>query len=678
MTILNLEYFQRAPLFFYLDGQKIALQQDPKLFGPREDIIVVKGHSPINTVFALWKMISQQRPLFILDPHETDSLSLQRLQTLPLREDLPPNCLLITSTSGSSGEPKLVCHSFFSLTQQLQAQEDFFHLPQNLEWYAPLPLNHLGGIMSLLRAWASHGVFSTSQNWKSFLPSKIQFASLVSSQLDYMIDHEKFLPLLKNAQGILLGGSRATERTILKAWRENIPLSLSYGMTETAGAIVATNFFQKKMGPMPLPRAFGPHQVQLDHQNCLAITSPALALGHFQNGDFVPYNAQLHTTDLAQIQPSGEVIILGRKDDIFISGGENISPKIIESHLLLLPFVQAAYVVAKDHQVFGEVPLAIVKLTSDYCMQRATTELQAHCLPLAPALRPKHFHFLPDDDLPPGKIKISSIDLRNFARSLPALDRGIDFFSHGPLVYEQKLVALHGFLGEAWDWIFLARAKKYLLVCPHLYFAKKWPANWNEAIDEICAFLSPLQSFSLLGYSMGGRIALGIYFHSSLAHTLIIESSHSGLSQETEKEERRAADSQLLANIHSQEKLQIFLKNWYAMPLFRGIERARDYPLLLSKKLANIRSYQKAITLFSLGEMPCFDKSLSQTFIHYICGKEDDKYFHIGKKLQEQGHALHAFENCSHNVHLQNEEQYFELIVSLIADREEESSDKNE
>jgi len=68
------------------------------------------------------------------------------------------------------------------------------------------------------------------------------------------------------------------------------------------------------------------------------------------------------TGDIGQLPARKYLTVLGRRDNMFISGGENIQPKEIEKHLLHIAGIEKARVLAKDDLTFGKRPVAFIKL----------------------------------------------------------------------------------------------------------------------------------------------------------------------------------------------------------------------------------------------------------------------------------------------------------------------------
>jgi fatty-acyl-CoA synthase len=122
-----------------------------------------------------------------------------------------------------------------------------------------------------------------------------------------------------------------------------------------------------------------------------------------------------HSGDLGVVHPDGYMQIRDRSKDIIISGGENISSIEVEDALYKHPAVQAAAVVAKPDEKWGETPCAFIELKPG----KAATpdELSQHCRKnLAGFKIPKHFVFVELPKTSTGKIQ--KFKLRDMARGV--------------------------------------------------------------------------------------------------------------------------------------------------------------------------------------------------------------------------------------------------------------------
>jgi non-ribosomal peptide synthetase component E (peptide arylation enzyme) len=104
---------------------------------------------------------------------------------------------------------------------------------------------------------------------------------------------------------------------------------------------------------------------------------PEMCVGYAapeQNAEAFDAEGYFHTGDLARITPEGCLIITGRKKDLIIRGGENISPKEIEDVLYAHPAVREAAVVAMPHPRLGETACAREGGVFDFAEMRRTLE----------------------------------------------------------------------------------------------------------------------------------------------------------------------------------------------------------------------------------------------------------------------------------------------------------------
>ena len=73
-----------------------------------------------------------------------------------------------------------------------------------------------------------------------------------------------------------------------------------------------------------------------------------------------------HTKDMGDYHPKKGLRVMGRKDRLFISGGENIQPEEIERHLLNFPGITAARVTPTEDKEFGFRPVAFIRSSEPY------------------------------------------------------------------------------------------------------------------------------------------------------------------------------------------------------------------------------------------------------------------------------------------------------------------------
>ncbi|MDF1661029.1 MAG: AMP-binding protein, partial [Planctomycetota bacterium] len=294
--------------------------------------------------------------LLWLDPENPESDSL-----LPMPEDAPFEDVeerfwplserrLLLLSSGSTGVPKVIEITTEQL--MLSAFSSNIRLGHALHdrWLACLPLHHVGGLSILFRcAWNAttvefHSTFDP-QAVLSALKSEATLISMVPVMLKRvlsLLSPEESFPATVRA--VLLGGSSCPEELLERCRVKGVPVSVTWGMTETASQI-ATRFpgdTSPSAGAGPvLPFA------RVDSQNSkLRIRGP-----------LAPDGALL-SQDIGKLDSRGRVHVSGRADDIIVSGGENISLKEIEEVLEKHPSIAKAVVIGIPDEEWGQRPAA--------------------------------------------------------------------------------------------------------------------------------------------------------------------------------------------------------------------------------------------------------------------------------------------------------------------------------
>jgi o-succinylbenzoate---CoA ligase len=328
---------------------------------------------------------------------------------------------LVIFTSGSTGTPKAIVHSLEALIISAQASLKFYNMSANDTWGLSLPHYHIGGLMIFLRAFINKSSLyllpkSRSQLNKTISSSgrKIHFLSLVHAQLASLLIEAHAVENLKRMKAILVGGGPVSEKTLQLAIKEKLPLSPTYGMSEMGSQIMAVKTTDFLNGKIQLTALEHVH-VSCDSDQSIIVEGPSCALMHIDDNKVHLYEKKIITNDLGSFDDNGGLILLGRKDHIFISGGKNISPLQIEEVLNHLPCIKHSYVVPVPHKEFGEVAYAFIdstlELTLDKQGEELKTKLAAH---LEKYQIPKHFQKMPQD-IPLKGIKVDRKKLQDLA-----------------------------------------------------------------------------------------------------------------------------------------------------------------------------------------------------------------------------------------------------------------------
>jgi 2-succinyl-6-hydroxy-2,4-cyclohexadiene-1-carboxylate synthase len=243
------------------------------------------------------------------------------------------------------------------------------------------------------------------------------------------------------------------------------------------------------------------------------------------------------------------------------------------------------------------------------------------------------------------------------------------------------LVMLHGFTGSAAGWgnhldILAARGLRIVALDLPGHGQSDAPGDPQRYTIAYCQqdILAALQSSGvsqgeaiLLGYSMGGRIALYTAF-SGFFRALVLESASPGLEDQTSREQRRFSDEALAASIE-RDGVQAFIDRWEKLPLFASQNtlppEARE--ALRRQRLSNRASgLAQSLRGFGTGAQPSLHARLPALHIPVllIAGELDKKFTAIARSMAQAlpQSQLRIVPGAGHAVHLERPEEFDSLV----------------
>jgi O-succinylbenzoic acid--CoA ligase len=185
--------------------------------------------------------------------------------------------------------------------------------------------------------------------------------SLVATQLRRMMQIPSEVFALRKSKAILLGGSAMSKSLIGEAYRQELPIITTYGSTETASQVTATSLGDA------LDKLWTSGKCLPDRELRISSTGEILVSGGIIGQVLSERESMLnwyHTGDFGYLDSDGYLTVLGRIDNRYISGGENIYPEEIERALLEHPDVELAVIVPKNDLDYGQVGMAYVQMRS--------------------------------------------------------------------------------------------------------------------------------------------------------------------------------------------------------------------------------------------------------------------------------------------------------------------------
>ncbi|ABR74332.1 2-succinylbenzoate-CoA ligase [Actinobacillus succinogenes] len=276
-----------------------------------------------------------------------------------------PACTM-TLTSGSAGMPKAVLHSVRNHLDNARGVCELMHFSRDSSWLLSLPLYHVSG-QGIVWRWLLQGA-ELQLPAEDFYHGVItaSHASLVPTQaqrlLQYLAERTSYgVKSAVNIRHILLGGSHITKKISENLTALGIRTYVGYGMTEMASTVFAKEYDGKAGVGRPLRG----REFQLVNEE-IQLRGAGLGLGYWLKGKPVPLTNSagwLQTKDKG-VWDGENLQVLGRLDNMFISGGENIQPEEIERILQRHDQVEVAFVLPIDDEEFGQRPVAMVQFKS--------------------------------------------------------------------------------------------------------------------------------------------------------------------------------------------------------------------------------------------------------------------------------------------------------------------------
>jgi fatty-acyl-CoA synthase len=277
----------------------------------------------------------------------------------------------------------------------------FFHIGG---WNTFTPLFHAGITSVLMREYNAGLVLDLiHEGW-------VENFGAVEAMLQFLIAHPKFAETDFSKLKAITTAAAPCSKAVMQVFLDKgIPISQTYGMTEagpsnfayiarsqsleellTNAASIGTSMFHcdAKIVDQQTGEAVGPGEVGV-----LCLRSPHNFDGYLDDpvrtGKVLDGEGWIYTGDLAVAADDGLISIKGRADNMFISGGENISPEEIEQALMKHPAIAGAICAGLADPKWGQIPVALVLFRGGQAV--AEDDLKAFCRTyLADYKVPKH------------------------------------------------------------------------------------------------------------------------------------------------------------------------------------------------------------------------------------------------------------------------------------------------
>lgn len=299
--------------------------------------------------------------------------------------DVPAGTALVLRTSGSTGAPREVLLGAEALRASGAATHERLGGPGH--WLLTLPPTHVAGVQVVARAHAAGRGLTVAPPDEPFTPGGFaalvaraprgerRYVSLVPTQLHRLVaaadagtdDGAAGLDALRTLDAVLLGGAATPPALLRRARSAGARVVTTYGMTETCGGCVYDGVplrgARVRLVPADDAVAAGAGVVEL--------SGPFLAHGYLGEPDATAFRRDddgtrwFRTSDVGRLDgpPDAPVLtVLGRADDVIVSGGVNVAPAAVEAVVGEVAGVGEACVVGVPHPEWGHEVVAVVTL----------------------------------------------------------------------------------------------------------------------------------------------------------------------------------------------------------------------------------------------------------------------------------------------------------------------------
>jgi len=301
---------------------------------------------------------------------------------------------VVIHTSGTTAAPRPVELTYGNFLWSALGSAVALGLDPEERWLCTMPLAHVGGLSILLRSaiYATtavvHERFETERVLGALQAGEATLVSLVATTLARLLDAGlEHPPALRCA---LTGGGPVGEALVRRAHAADVPVSLTYGLSESCSQATTTPVAASSPegeiagAPASAGTPLFCTRLRIAEDGEILVAGPTVAPGA------LAADGWLHTGDLGELDERGRLRVSGRKADTIVSGGENVAPAEVEAVIEAHPRVLEAAVLGRPDPQWGEAVTAIVVTREG--AQLDAEELRAHCaVALAPYKVPKRF-----------------------------------------------------------------------------------------------------------------------------------------------------------------------------------------------------------------------------------------------------------------------------------------------
>jgi O-succinylbenzoic acid--CoA ligase len=261
-------------------------------------------------------------------------------------EYAPSYAAIAIGTSGTTGTAKEIFLTPTALISSARASNKFINARSGEIWSLLLPLTHIAAVNVIVRAIELGTTPIDLRNHVGEYP-KTDYTAIVPTQLFRALNGDQnLLSHLQSAKAVLVGGAALSQSLLNQAELAGVKIVTTYGMSETCGGCVYDGVALEDV------------EVAI-RKGAIYIKGPVLA------SSITLSDGWFETNDLGEYK-NGKLVVIGRSDDVIISGGENLSLNSVENSLsIAFPDIQFAAFAVEDPQWGQSLQIALVGSLND-------------------------------------------------------------------------------------------------------------------------------------------------------------------------------------------------------------------------------------------------------------------------------------------------------------------------
>jgi 2-succinylbenzoate--coA ligase len=326
--------------------------------------MIIEGKNTVETIVLLYALMELNIPALMLHPKLTAAERYVLLSSIrEIKDPLPEETVAVLFTSGTTGLPKPAIITRKMLWESAKASERNLGWEKDDCWQLCMSVTRIGGLSILTRCLLARKTLAISPlfNPESFVKAltddQVTITSIVPTMLAKIFETYPDWRAPKHLRVILLGGSSANDKLLLKAHRQGLPIVTTYGMTETCSHVVMTPYTERFNLVKGSGKVIAGAEVRT-RDGQIEVKSPMTTPGYWGRE---PLKGEwFETGDLGQFDAEGVLHVHARRHDLILSAGENVYPLEVENMLTRSPFIKEALVIGEPDETWGAIVCALI------------------------------------------------------------------------------------------------------------------------------------------------------------------------------------------------------------------------------------------------------------------------------------------------------------------------------